>query len=197
MGWREKLFNTPTIVRDLFHLQLIDYITAQMDRHWENIMIINKETVKGIDHDFSFGPKPLDEILDQNNPTTFHHHNKGIPKYVDKEVARKVTGYNAGNVHDRIGNLLSVEEVNQTVARLTKVQNYINSSWIGQVSNWEGVGEYKAQTAEVGRVVPPVTTAMDSGLTSNYGGTGRGAAPSPGGDSADTTARDSGRNYYY
>jgi hypothetical protein len=143
---RLALFHIPTIVRDLYHLQLIDYITGQADRHDGNVFVTPTSEVRGIDHDLSFGPKDFDAVLKKVGGTAAFH-NRGVPKYVSSEVADKVMKLTEGEVDTRIGNLLSAEEVEQAVIRLKKVQRLIGSGAITPVTNWAEVGEYRGYKA--------------------------------------------------
>jgi hypothetical protein len=122
---KAELYKNPQIVKQLQHLQLIDYITGQGDRHADNIHIVGNDKVLGIDHDFSFPSQPMTSVIKADGVR-----NRGLPNYVDSELAEKVRGLGADEVLRKIGPYLSEAECTQTRQRFSDVKKALESNQI-------------------------------------------------------------------
>ena len=127
----KKVYANPKVVEQLQHLQLVDYLTGQTDRHAKNIHIVGGDKVLGIDHDFSFPSKDMREFIANDEVK-----NHGLPKYVSKHVKTAILEMEPSELKRRIGPYLSVNEIDRTIIRLTELKEALKSDQIKQVDNW-------------------------------------------------------------
>jgi len=142
-------YENPKLRSGLSNLQLLDALSGQLDRHLGNIMVEKNEMgeivkVWGIDNDQAFAPKhkkaqkrkirnnegkninvDVDKLPDSNNQ--FMDHYRGIPEYIDKNIAERILELDPAKIHDAIADLLSKEEIDATLKRFTQIQEYIRS----------------------------------------------------------------------
>lgn len=133
---RAKLYSSNwKVLRDLQHMQMIDYITGQADRHWGNIMITKSGAV-GIDSDFSFGTKKMDDLTDgDRNQYIGGVHNKGLPQFITKQFARKIMKMDESTLEKLVKSKLLPEELDAAKANLRAAQYAIGHGLVQQLDN--------------------------------------------------------------
>jgi hypothetical protein len=121
------------VVRDLQHLQMIDYITGQLDRHYGNIMISGSRAI-GIDHDFSFGSVATGSIsrLARINGQV---HNKGLPQFITKQFARKIKRMKPEKLEKQVKGKILPAEVAAVKNNLVAAQTAIDAKKVVQLDN--------------------------------------------------------------
>ena len=138
---RTNLYKNWKVVRDLQHLQLMDFITGQVDRHHENILI-TKSGIKGIDSDFGFGSKKLTDIPPMMQKV-YGIHNKGLPQFITKKFAKAIKGMDEHKLRSILVNKLRDEEVETAVEHLEMVKSAIDDNTITVLDNnsraWKAV----------------------------------------------------------
>jgi hypothetical protein len=114
------LYDDADVRRGLMNLQLLDTLTGEVDRHNENIFV-DEETrsVTGIDNDLSFGRKKQ-----VNGRQGF---SKGLPAYIDHDVAMRVMDLTPEGLHKALDGLLTRGEIEAAVGRLRDLQQYIRT----------------------------------------------------------------------
>jgi hypothetical protein len=73
-------FKNSEVQKGLSNLQLMDYLTGQVDRHEGNIFVGENGKVTGIDNDMAFGKESAEGV----------GKNQGMPQLVDAEVGLKI-----------------------------------------------------------------------------------------------------------
>jgi hypothetical protein len=113
------------ILRGLSGLQLFDAITGQVDRHHENYLIEqgdDTETrIHAIDNDFAFGVKNKDT----SKPSSRDDKYKGLPLFVDYDLAQRVLRVTDDQVRAVIAPLLRPAEVQVTILRFNQVKDHL------------------------------------------------------------------------
>lgn len=123
-------YKDPAVFRQLQALQLVDYVTGQTDRHADNIHITKEKKVLGIDHDFSFGTGMLGIKPEMPMSST---KNKGLPKYIDKDVYEKLRTQDLGT---KISPYLSTAELADTQKRIKAVMDAVEAKKITVIADW-------------------------------------------------------------
>jgi hypothetical protein len=123
------------VQKGLYDLEVIDYITGQLDRHPGNIFI-DPETgvVKGIDNDMCLPRMSREQMLgeidqEQGKPV----YNK--PLFMHEDTAKKIEGMSPARLRRTLQDLkypgdedrgrLTPEEINGAVTRLKEMQNHV------------------------------------------------------------------------
>jgi hypothetical protein len=139
----------PDFVKDLFTLQLIDYITGQVDRHTADVFM-GEAGIKAVDHDFSLGKavagqlrkeaeteeafykkiEPMAKILPD------YRHIKYIPQYIDISIAKMLRAYDVDSLDELLGKHLTKSELAAVRARITHAQKQL-SIYMKVVPKWE------------------------------------------------------------
>lgn len=136
-GVKSSLYKDPNIIKQLQHLQLVDWVTGQTDRHPDNIHITD-QGVLGIDHDFSFGTGLLGKDPSFNgNAHLLSSRNKGLPKFVDTDLKKRILETEPDTLLQKIRPYLSTEECSLTQQRFEKLQEQLRAGSISEVSNWQ------------------------------------------------------------
>jgi hypothetical protein len=142
-GEKSKVVNIsdPTLQRSLNVLQMLDYISLQLDRHTKNFYIATDANgkvlgVKGIDLDISFGKlgKGGDVEADKGNG-----HFVGVPQLADAKFRQKVLTVSADEIKKCLDGLISPSEVSaclERFAHLQKVMREIDPKKIVQEGGW-------------------------------------------------------------
>lgn len=113
------------IMRGLSGLQLFDAITGQVDRHAGNYFIEqgdDKQTkVHAIDNDLAFGVKNDDASKGSSGEDKY----KGLPQFVDLELAHRVSRVTPEQVNAVLAPLLAPSEIAITIARFRQVKEHL------------------------------------------------------------------------
>jgi hypothetical protein len=117
-GQRALAFQSPEVRRGLMDLQLIDFITGEVDRHHGNIFISPEGHVQGIDNDLSFGHKAQPG----------HGYNKGVPQYIDMRTAKKILAMPKEQLVKLFDGLLTRSEITGAMQRLEHLQEVIQAA---------------------------------------------------------------------
>ncbi len=148
---KRKVKFDPKYVKDLFTLQLIDYITGQVDRHAADVLI-GEAGVQALDHDFSLG-KAVAERLRKVQETekefyekvqkisavmTDFRHIKYLPKYIDVSIADTLNAYDVGSLDTLVGKHLTVAELKAVMTRIEYAKNQLGED-MKVVKDW---GDY-------------------------------------------------------
>ena len=125
-GYFDIDYSDAQVQEGLTALQLIDLISGQVDRHPGNYFVdvdrkTGKVTVTAIDNDAAFGAQHKDLAQKMHRS----HHLVGLPAVVSKLQAAKIWLISPQMIEDAIGDLLSVEEVEATQARLKQLQDHL------------------------------------------------------------------------
>ena len=131
---REFDFNNAGLRRDLIRLQLMDSIAGQGDRHQGNYFVHfdGKEYkgLKGIDNDISWG-KSLKTF--DNSDSGMKDYQRGslhLPRYlppvIDQGTKDAILGLSDKTFSEKMGGLLTTEEMNAALARLKLVKAHIS-----------------------------------------------------------------------
>lgn len=130
-----EAYKRPEVVRQLLQLQVLDYLTGQTDRHQDNIYITQDNKIVAIDHDFAFGSgKPLGEKPHAGGKM-FSTHNKGLPKYIDRDTATKIKELKADDLVAKIAPYLSTAEIEATKIRIAAVKKGVEDGTIKDLSD--------------------------------------------------------------
>jgi Domain of unknown function (DUF4157) len=119
--------------KGLMDLQLMDALTGQVDRHGSNIFIEPQTgKVTGIDNDAAFGSQNSADPIDLVARTLpqWHmraSHNQGLPPLVDHHSAQMVLALQPKAVRKELKDLLSHDEIENTISRLNLVQQHIQN----------------------------------------------------------------------
>ncbi len=115
---RALAFKSPEVRRGLMDLQLIDFITGEVDRHHGNIFISPEGHVQGIDNDLSFGHKAQPG----------QGYNKGVPQYIDMRTAEKILAMPKEQLPKLFDGLLTRAEIIGAMQRLEHLQEVIKAA---------------------------------------------------------------------
>ncbi|HSI62629.1 MAG TPA: hypothetical protein VLE43_05905 [Candidatus Saccharimonadia bacterium] len=123
------------VQKGLYDLEVLDYITGQIDRHAGNIFI-DPETgeVKGIDNDLCFPSLSREQMLsDLRDAGGKAVYNK--PLFMHEDTARKIEELDPGQLRETLGALkypgrgergkLSPEEIEGAVTRLNEMKQHV------------------------------------------------------------------------
>jgi len=118
--------NDPTLQRSLNVLQMLDYISLQMDRHTKNFYIATDAKgkvigVKGIDLDISFGQKGKDGKVEPGMTGHFI----GVPQLADAKFRDKVLTITPDQISKCLTGLISPAEVNACLERFAHLQKVL------------------------------------------------------------------------
>jgi hypothetical protein len=137
---KSKVIDTsdPTLQRGLNVLQMLDYISLQVDRHAGNYYITTDQNgkvlgVKGIDLDQSFGQGGKGGNVDALG------HFVGVPQLADAKFRQKVLQVSPDEVKKCLDGLISPTEVSACLdrfAHLQKVMREIDPKKIVQEGGW-------------------------------------------------------------
>jgi len=116
----------PTLQRSLNVLQMLDYISLQMDRHTRNFYIATDAKgkvigVKGIDLDISFGKSGENGKVDPG----MRGHFVGVPQLADAKFRTKVLTVTPDEIKKCLDGLISPAEVSACIERFTYLQNVL------------------------------------------------------------------------
>jgi hypothetical protein len=128
-------YKNPEILKQLQHLQLVDYVTGQTDRHADNIHLTPDNKILGIDHDFSFGTGLLGTA--PNFPAIKSTKNKGLPKFIDADLKNKILSMEPESLLGAIRPYLSTVECECTGKRFTALQTNLKEGKIKEVVDWQ------------------------------------------------------------
>jgi len=117
----------PELQRGLNVLQMLDYLSLQMDRHVGNYYIATDDKgkvlgVKGIDLDVSFGKFGKDGKVDSQ---LRNGHFVGVPQLADAKFREKVLRVTPDEITKCLHGLISPPEINATIERLTYLQKVL------------------------------------------------------------------------
>ena len=137
----------PELQRSLNVLQMIDYISRQLDRHAGNFYIATDTRGKvtgitGIDLDVSFGARYND-----GGNIAPRDHFVGVPELADAAFRAKVLSVTPQEIRACLDGLISKDEVDATIERFThlcKVLTEMDPQKIVQAGGW-GAGTAKEQ----------------------------------------------------
>lgn len=132
--------NDPTLQRSLNVLQMLDYISLQMDRHTRNFYIATDAKgkvigVKGIDLDISFGKTGKDGKVEPGMTGHF----VGVPQLADAKFRAKVLTISPDQISKCLTGLISPAEVSACLERfayLQKVLREMDPKKIVQEGGW-------------------------------------------------------------
>ena len=142
------------IQRMLSKLQLVDILAMQADRHMGNYYLhVDAQDrvvgVTGIDNDLSFGTR---------TQTTPRQEFPGISRFVDKQLAQRILGLHPDDLRWALGTLLTANEVEAAVTRLTNLQAVLKDARLLAPNEWsaatadqlwdEGLSYHKNVTRE-------------------------------------------------
>ena len=123
---------TGNLQRQLVNLQVLDYITGQIDRHTNNYFIQEDEStgmltgVTGIDNDFSFGDAfQLKNIIGQNGISIFNDDGTFHIPHMDAAMADRILAVNKEQLFFLLGDLLEPSAIENAWKRLAQVQTAI------------------------------------------------------------------------
>lgn len=123
---------TGNLQRQLTNLQVLDYITGQIDRHTNNYFIQEDEStgmltgVTGIDNDFSFGDAfQLNNIIGQNGISIFNDDGTFHIPHMDAAMADRILAVNKEQLFFLLGDLLDPSAIENAWKRLAQVQTAI------------------------------------------------------------------------
>ena len=130
---------TGDCVRELSNMQVLDYLCANMDRHWENMFYkfdfsdphkAKLTGIQGIDNDASFG------LVDHQGDGIYDRMSKlNDIKVIDDDTARRVLNLKPEQMEEKIRLAgLSADEVRKARERLTDLQNRITAGSIKRIS---------------------------------------------------------------
>jgi hypothetical protein len=130
----------PELQRGLNVLQMLDYISLQLDRHLRNFYIATDDKgrvlgIKGIDLDISFGKRGKDGDVEAGKSGHF----VGVPQLADMKFRAKILGVTPAEVANCLAGLISPSEVAAAVERFThlqKVMRTIDPKKIVQEGGW-------------------------------------------------------------
>lgn len=131
----------PTLQRSLNVLQMLDYISLQMDRHTKNFYIATDAKgkvigVKGIDLDISFGQSGKGGDVE---PSGMRGHFMGVPQLADAKFRAKVLTITPDQISKCLTGLISPAEVSaclERFAHLQKVLREMDPKKIVQEGGW-------------------------------------------------------------
>lgn len=130
----------PTLQRSLNVLQMLDYISLQLDRHTKNFYIATDAKgkvigVKGIDLDISFGQMGKDGKVDVGMTGHF----VGVPQLADAKFRSKVLQVTPDEIKKCLDGLISPTEISACLERfgyLQKVLREMDPKKIVQEGGW-------------------------------------------------------------
>jgi hypothetical protein len=131
--------NDPELQRGLNVLQMLDYLSRQLDRHMHNVYIATDEQgrvlgVTGIDLDLSFGAAG-----NNGGDLAPSGHFVGIPQLADATFRAKVLSVTPQEVRACLDGLLLPAEVDATIERFThlrKVLSEMDPKKVVQAGGW-------------------------------------------------------------
>jgi hypothetical protein len=141
------------VQKGLYDLEVLDYITGQIDRHAGNIFIETfSGKVTGIDNDASFPEIARDEMLTRS-PAICNKAVRDMPRMMHTDTADKIAAINPEELRLKLqsvrppncGEGLSVAEIDGAVQRLMDLQSHIAKAKRGQGS-LEIVTEFNQET---------------------------------------------------
>ncbi|WP_294222999.1 hypothetical protein [Prosthecobacter sp.] len=146
-------YSAPQVQHGVHDLEVLDYITGQIDRHAGNIFIApSSGKVTGIDNDLAFPEIDRDEML-QRSPEMQAKVVPGMPKMIHKDTAAKILATDPEELRRQLQAVrppngdqgLSDEEIDGAVKRLTDLQTAIRLAQEG-VGDMVIVAEFNQQT---------------------------------------------------
>jgi hypothetical protein len=117
-------------------MQLLDYITGQVDRHPKNYFITAEGTLQLIDNDCAFGVNAVPEGIDVRGqkPIAFVIDNNGSlmlrpPQVITADLKGAIDKMHANRVavESVLSNYLAPAEVEATIKRLSQLYTHLNS----------------------------------------------------------------------
>ncbi len=128
------------VLKEVMKLQLLDHVTGQVDRHWNNYFVAvrpdGSATVTGIDNDQCFGNRllnpediavssPLGRVLTETGGVTSAFRGTRLPPVVDSEALFAVMNVTPDDLRAAIGEMLLPSEVEAAVSRLVGLQAHL------------------------------------------------------------------------
>ena len=149
----KESFNTPSLLKQIADMQILDYICGNTDRHIGN-MLYTLETGKdgkmmvsgivGIDNDNSFGTLLFDKEADSTQLTSLN--NIGV---ISQSCYQTVSNMSPDALKVILGDKLSAEEMNAAAQRLTLLQKELETERIIIVEEEQwGKGEFSLEELE-------------------------------------------------
>lgn len=119
--------------RQMINLQVLDYITGQIDRNHGNYFLQEDENgmltgVTGIDNDLSFGDYNPDDYgaIDKHGRSIVNKKgDKFLIPYMDANMAERIKNINKDQLSFLLGDLLDEKSIDQACERLAKVQKLL------------------------------------------------------------------------
>lgn len=116
----------PEIQRGMANLQALDYLTGQIDRHGNNI-VVDPETgqVTGIDNDLAFGSSYKDTFEEEG-----WDKNRGMPTLIDGELAERLVFMDDGQYEQTLRGKkgdyghLNEDEIQAAMTRFYRLRAY-------------------------------------------------------------------------
>ena len=157
---------TPEAIKQIYELEVIDFICGNTDRHCANLIYtIDDETkkitgIKGIDNDGSFH-----KLQVANNQAFPNATPLDMIAYIPSELAEKVKGINRESLKtDLIGYGLTNDEINAAWSRVQLLQEKINTNSITILKNdgWKNlkVSEIQKNTGNYKNLLGRITNGI-------------------------------------
>ena len=167
---------TGNFQRDMSNLQILDYLTGQIDRHWNNYMV-QEETktengtektrltgLTGIDNDFAFGNAKIkdDGQIGSHGITPVNQKGELIIPHMDKKLAERILSMDKKQLEFLLVDLIEKENIEAACKRLEILQKAIktaNENVFVKDGNWDektlkAFWNYDSKDTESGSDVP-------------------------------------------
>lgn len=167
---------TGNFQRDMSNLQVLDYLTGQIDRHWNNYMV-QEETktengtektrltgLTGIDNDFAFGNAKIkdDGQIGSHGITPVNQKGELIIPHMDKKLAERILSMDKKQLEFLLIDLIEKENIEAACKRLEILQKAIrtaNENVFVKDGNWnentlKAFWNYDSKDTESGSDVP-------------------------------------------
>jgi hypothetical protein len=151
----DKIQNDPAFASQRADLQAFDYITGNMDRHGNNMMIETGPSgelkqIHAIDNGISFAPKadlPVDGT-----------HMHGLPEKYNRDLVDKIKALTPDAMRAQLAGLLKPEEIDAAIERRNKLLQDVEAKGEDAfVDDW--TMEVARRTAAAGAQVPQAAPA--------------------------------------
>ncbi len=147
-----KGYADPRIQKGLSDLEVMDYVSGQIDRHPGNVFVDPQNgKVKGIDNDLAFPEIDRADVL-RSDVALRQKMVQTMPMMIHQDTARKLAAADPEAVRQMLGNItrpdgkpgLSAAEIDGAVARLQEIQQAIADP--AAVPGFQVVQEFNDQT---------------------------------------------------
>lgn len=135
---------TGNFQRDMSNLQILDYLTGQIDRHWNNFMV-QEETktetetgtektkltgLTGIDNDFAFGNAKIGNKgkIGSHGITPVNQKGELIIPHMDKKLAERILSMDKKQLEFLLVDLIEKENIEAACKRLEILQKAIKTA---------------------------------------------------------------------